>query len=272
MAKNETESATVALLKKGGKKQTKAKGGKAAELDVIQQTVNLVENLTEAKATEVAHSLLDEAESNLFTLGGVFDAIYTHAWHSGYDAFKDYIEDNFGMKIRKAMYLMKIYNDLVASEVAWEKVAKLGWTKLRIISGELTNDNVDDWVKRATAMTTLQLQEYIKGLHSGEIKEGDPEETPSTITTMTFKVHADQKETILEAVETAKGAAETEFDAVALEMICLDYLAGSTGTGKKTKKGKTPSLKDVIKSHSIEDVLNMVEKVFPDVEISATLP
>ena len=75
----------------------------------------------------------------------------------------------------------------------------------------------------------------------------------------------------MEAYQQSKVNAESEVDAVALEMICLDYMAGPRTTYAKDKKGKAPSLKSLMKKDSIEDVLGMVEEVFPTVEISAEI-
>jgi len=271
-----TESVTVALLK-GGAKKTKTKTKAIPEMDFIQQTVNIIENLDAKAALKKASEIVEESGHTSFALGGVLDAIYTNGWYDGYDSFIDYIEGEFGMKIRKAKYLMKIYNDLVGSEIPWEKVAKLGWTKLSRLSGYLTVENVDEWVKRAKSMSVKQLTEYIRKMNEGEInesgditEEGD-ETSDGTTVTVSFHLHSDQKETILQAVDTAKEAADTQYDAVALEMICLDYMGGEHTPAEKT----TPipvSLEELFKGKTIEEVLGAVEASFPEVEITAMVP
>jgi len=260
-------SSTLNLLTK---QKTGTKKEKAVEhLDSIQRAVFLIEGLDEVSAQAKAKELLDSADESLFVFGGILDAIYTNAWHTGYEGFKEYVEEQFGMKIRKAMYLMKIYNDIVENEIPWEKVVKLGWTKLRVISGVLTLDNVDEWVERAEGMTVMQLQEYLKAMQKAEHEgdtEGLEEEQVATVTTFQVKVHEDQRETILDAIGAAKDVSGTEFDAVALEYICMDYLGGSSADAVAKV-----SLSQIMQNHSAKEVLTAFGGVFPEVKVSAEL-
>ncbi|MEK0325570.1 MAG: hypothetical protein QQN63_07680 [Nitrosopumilus sp.] len=86
------------------------------------------------------------------------------------------------------------------------------------------------------------------------------------VTTLTFKVHEDQKETINQAVDQALEESNTEFKAVALEAICLNYLAGGS-----TKASKPLSLTGTMEKYSAETVLDAFEVVFPDVNLTAEL-
>jgi Mg/Co/Ni transporter MgtE len=166
------------------------------------------------------------------------------------------------------MYLIQIYTGLVESGVAWEKVKHLGWSKLKELANILAPDNVDAWVALAEQVTVLQLQEQIKEATKGS-SAGDSPEAPETAdtktTTMTFKLHEDQKVTIREALDKAKHESGTEHDAVALEAICLDFLGGSS------KLKAVPSLKSLMEGKSVEEVLEAFGEVFPDVELTATM-
>ena len=81
---------------------------------------------------------------------------------------------------------------------------------------------------------------------------------------MTFKVHEDQKITIKEAVAKARLEAQTEYDGVAIEAICMNYLAGGNVT-------KPQSLVKVMAMYSPEEVLTALEEAFPDLEVVAKL-
>jgi len=273
---NSTGSTTLALLTKGAKgtmtKKTQRAMEKVGHLDVLQQSTHLIESLDESTALKKAKDALDSADENLFVLGGILDAIYTNAWHTGYDGFKDLVEDMFGMKLRKAMYLMKIYNDIVENEIPWEKVSGLGWTKLRVLSSILNLDNVDEWAERAAGMTVLQIQEFIRAMKDSEGEETDTvalEQEASTVTTLTFKVHDDQKEIVQDAIGQAKDAADTEYDGVALEYICMDYM-GSTNTSAGSSGAKV-TMVSLMQESSAEEVLQVFDRVFPEVSITATL-
>jgi hypothetical protein len=50
-----------------------------------------------------------------------------------------------------------------------------------------------------------------------------------------YHVHEDQIETIQLALERARSEGESDFDVVALDRICVAYLAAPDYTSKKTK-------------------------------------
>ena len=118
-------------------------------------------------------------------------------------------------------------------------------------------------------MTVLQLQEHIKAKSAGASTGGDAPATETDAkktTTMTFKLHEDQKQTVREALDKAKHETGTEFDAVALEQMALDFLGGTS------KLKAMPTLKELMAGKSAEEVLQVFGEVFPDVELTAELP
>lgn len=240
------------------------------ENDLIVQTAHEVENLKEDKAFKMVPALLDSTAQGDFKLGGVLSVIQAQGWYMdrGYENFRGYVESECGLNYRKAMYLISIYNGLVESGVKWEQVKHLGWTKLKELSSILTSENVLDWVAKAEEMTVLQLQEYIKAQSAGTSTGGDePTQTEAKkTTTMTFKLHEDQKQTVKEALAKAKHETGTQVDTVALEHICLDFLGG------QSKLAKVPTLEELMKGKSAEEVLMAFGEIFPEVELSATLP
>jgi len=257
------------------KTATKATTKKKADVDLIEATVHEVENLTAATALPEADRLLNDAEFNYFKLGGVLVVIQENSWweSEGFENFKEFIEQRIDMPYRKAMYLINIYQCLVDAGIKWDSVKNIGWTKLKDIAPLLTEDNVDEWVQRAETMTTLELQEYIKAHKAGggSAEEGDEEETKATkVSTMTFKLHEDQRETIRTALDKAQGDNNTEYDAVALEYICMQYLEGGLGKSKKSEPQK--SLKDLMAEADVEGTLAIFEELWPDVELSVEMP
>lgn len=241
-----------------------------AETDLIVLTAHEVENLVEEKAFKMVPALLDSTAQGDFKLGGVLSVIQAQGWYMdrGYENFRGYVESECGLNYRKAMYLISIYNGLVESGVKWEQVKHLGWTKLKELASILTSENVLEWVAKAEEMTVLQLQEYIKAQSAGTSTGGDePTQTEAKkTTTMTFKLHEDQKQTVKEALAKAKHETGTQVDTVALEHICLDFLGG------QSKLAKMPTLEEMMKGKSAEEVLSVFGDIFPEVEITATLP
>lgn len=240
----------------------------AVEVDIIVQTAKEISSLDKETALEIVPSLIDSVDFSYFKLGGVLSAIQDNGWWEGEsDSFKVFIQDNFGLHYRKAMYLINIYDKLVEADIPWAKVSGIGWTKLKELADILTVDNVDEWVELAKSMTTLNLQAAVKAAKAGELNaDGTTDPDSSGVSTITFKVHPDQKETINQAVESAMEEAETEFKGVALEAICMNYLAGGS-----TKKTPVPSLTALMEGKDALEVLEAFEVVFPNVNITVEL-
>lgn len=216
---------------------TKPVKAKVETKDLIIVSSTEVENLTKARALKLAPELIEAEGINDFKLGGVLQRIQEEKWWEGndYESFKDYIETGLGLPYRKCMYLVNIYEKLVAAGIKWSDVKSIGWSKLRFIIDLLTEDNVAEWVKRADTMNSLEIQEYVKGLKDGKAKQDENgEEVTTKVSSMVFKVHPDQKETIKEALAKKKEETGTEFDNVALEQITLGYIEGNIGKPKVT--------------------------------------
>lgn len=242
----------------------------SVESDLIVKTAHEVENLKEDKALALVPKLMDTIDHDYFKLGGVLSVIQAQGWYmdKGFENFRGYVEGECGMAYRKAMYLIQIYNGLVASGVKWEDVKHLGWTKLKELSSILSPDNVAEWVGIAENMTVIQLQEYISKQTAGTTEAGAKESAAESkkTTTMTFKVHEDQKATIREALDKVKHETGTESDTVALEHMALDYLGGDH------KLKAVPTLSELMKGKTVEEVLTAVGEVFPDLEMTVTVP
>jgi len=280
MATTAKKTTTASKLAAGNKKPvTKAKtttktATKAKTVDLITDTAHKLENLTKSKAYAMVDKLAQEMDFSYFQLGGVLSVIQSNGWYSdeGHETFKSFIEAEHGIGYRKAMYMVGIYNGLVEANVPWAKVECLGWSKLKELCDTLTEDNVDEWVEIAKDMTVIQLQAYIKEQNKGSTSTDDDSDAPDEddvadskkLSTLTFKVHDDQKEIINDAVDKAKNDADTEFANVALESICMAYLAGG-----KPSKAKPKSLQATMKASSWEEVLDIFEKLWPDVILTA---
>lgn len=257
-----------APAKAAPKAKAKAKVEKAK--DIIADTAAFVENLTKDSAYELVLNMDNEAAFFQFKLGGALSVIQSNEWYKETNEnFREFVEVEFGIKYRKAMYLIAIYNNLVESGVEYEKVKALGWTKLSVISGIITQENVDDWVKAAKEMTVLELKEYIKDQEKGSVAAGgEPPakgegSTTKTVSTLTFKLHADQREVVDEAIEKAKNDADTEYPTVALEAICMSYVNQTT---KVVKGGK--DLKAQMEEAGWKGVLEVFEELWPEIDVA----
>lgn len=269
---SDTETANAALVKKAAKKTTKKKAAAAAVAevapDLIVETSSEIENLSKEEAYEQIPQLSDTVDFSYFRLGGVLAVVQgKESWwkDDGFDTFKEFIENKFGLQYRKAMYLIGIYGSIVESGVEWQKLSGIGWSKVKEIASIITVDNVDEWVEKAQMLTVLQLNEAVKQAKTGQLDKSD--ETPaesSGVTTFTVKVHPDQKATINAAIDKAKKDADTDYPGVALDAICMNFLSGA-------KVAKPKSLKELLKAYEAEDILKAFSELHPDVDITVSM-
>lgn len=280
------QSATAQMIKSAGKGKAAAAKTKAkskaeevsTEIDLIVSTVVEIENLSRDAAVALGHSLSDNTDFNYFRLGGVLTVLVENEWFKelGYEDWVSFINSEYGLGKRKAQYLMQIYRGLVESGVKWDDVSGLGWTKLKELSHIMTKDNADEWVKLAKNMTVLELQEAIKKYKTAgslNAQTDDDEQAAANktgVSTLTYKVHPDQKETIVSAVEKGMMEIGTEFKAVALEAICMNYLSGETVAAKKEPSAVVVGdlSVELFQKHGWEKVLEMFDEAFPEIEIT----
>lgn len=242
---------TKALVKKSKAKEVEVLGK-----DPLAKITKEVSALKQKQSLKVAKDLTDEIDCNYFKLGGVLAKIQDESWWEGegFVSFQVYIQAELGMPYRKAMHLINIYDHLQESGIPYEKVKNLGWTKLKEIAPVINEENVDDWVDTAENMNNLQLMDEVKEFKQGETSDEDvAEKVKNAIKTKIFKLHQEQQEVVEEAIDAAKEACGTEFDSVALEYICLDFLGSPSK--KKAKAILNPKPKKKAKKKAkVEEV------------------
>lgn len=216
-----------------------------------------IAGLTKEGAMAAVSTLHDEANLNFIRMGGVLGRIQDENWYEPYASFQEMAEQKFGILKRRAYYWVSIYKGLVESEVPFSKVAHIPWSKLKDIVNIITPDTVDKWVKLAEECTSIQLQEHVKA-HIAATKGLSDDDNVKTVISKTFKLHADQKVNLESALEKAKVQADTESDAVALDMLCMHYLGGPAGTAE--------ALVTLLHAAGLEASLGAMEAAFPDNE------
>ena len=240
--------------------------------DIISNVSSNVENLNAKKALEILPQLFDSVDTTFFTIGGVLARVHEESWwkDAGFESFKEYIEEEHGLAYRTSMYWVQIYNDLVASEIEFEAVKDIGWSKLKEISSMLTPETAEEWIKRADEMSLKQLIEYIKAIKSGGSDDGGDDggvdTNKSDVKSVTFKLHDDEKSSVDAAVATAMESLGTEYPSVAITNICDNYLQGEGGKG-----ASATSLKDAMQAAGYEKVLEHFEELFPNLDLDVTV-
>jgi hypothetical protein len=238
-----------------GKKKTDKTG------NLILDIAHEVEQMTKVKALNEADKLAENIEVNYFKMGGVLKLIADNSWFEGFATLDDFVVEKYGFQGRKARYLISIYDNLVTKQIPWEKVAHIGWTKLKDLAPILTPDNVDEWVAKAEKLTVVELQALLKAA-SGQGTETTATTTDEVVK-MNFKFKPDQADVVQQAIAKAKGELHTEFDTVALENICAGFVGGLSTTATKP-----PTVEEFVNQVGFEPLLNKLADMFPQYDIS----
>ena len=246
-----------------GKKSKKDSSG-----NFLLDTAAEVEGLTKAKAINMADALVENVDANHFKLGGVLQLIYDNSWFEGYADFNTFVLQKYAMAPRTSSYLRQIYTDLVTKQIPWDTVKHLGWTKLKELSAVLTPENVDEWMVKVEGLTTLDIIALVKSQKSttGETAA----KTTDDVVKMTFKLKGDQAEVVQAALAKCKGEVGTDYDNVALEMICAGFVAGTVGGSVSTDVSGTPDLKALFATVGWEGVLEAFGEVFPNIDLEVS--
>lgn len=266
------DTSMIAAAKASAKSMSKAVEGIVMNpaTDIITVSHQIEKMKDQGKIEAAITGLLTGESFNDFVLGGLMTRLQEVGHFGEYGSFKAYIEAKVDIKYRKATYLMRIYEGLVQSGVAWEKVAHIGWTKLKEIAPILNNGNADHWIGLSETMNTLSLSQavtdYVKNSQIAQIEGPDEDnggdavavkaaQPVQTITTKTFKLHEDQVPVVTAALEKAKEVIGTDNDTVALEHISLEYTATTPA------KGNDAPLPAPVTDFSVIDYEQLVDKI-----------
>jgi hypothetical protein len=205
--------------------------GEVPGADLLATTAHEIENLTAEQAHAMIGNLSETTDFNAFKLGGVLSKIYAEKWFGEYDDFKTYVETVHSFKLRKAFYLVKIYDSIISLGLPWEGTLKtVGWSKLKELTEVITPENAKEWLETAAdpKMTVIKLHQLVQASkNEGQAQlEGGEGKTNPTVT-KTFKLHEDQNATVSAALDKAMKVGSTDIPSVALEYMALDYLGNS---------------------------------------------
>jgi len=227
---------------KGGMLDTAAKPTQEVlEPDYLSKAVQQIEHITDPQqAQEYAHALVEADGFNAFRIGGVLNRINEEGWFSGYPNFREYVENELNFSYRKARYCIQIYNGLLESQVSWDEVKELGWTKISKIIPVLSAENVHEWVETAKNSTVPQLEQHVKNAKNGDSGTGQ-------VTSKNFKLHDEQAEIVSSALENVKAATGTESDGEALNTLAMAYL---NNEGVSNNKASDPNSENVDESQT----------------------
>lgn len=146
------------------------------------------------------------------------------AWQEmGYKTFKEYVENEFGLEYRNAMYYVSIGEFVQFHGIQKELFEDVGWSKIKLILPEMvkskmSGSEIDKTLKSIKKMTVNELRLLLK---NKDKKDTSQNETVKK--TFTFTI--DQYEVIRTALDTIKERKNIDSDSYALEILCNLYLS-----------------------------------------------
>lgn len=236
------------------------KEGLKADDQIVAMTTK-VENTPKNMVVKVLKGLIDNNDTNNFKIGGYLARVRENKWIEPYDTFAEFCLEELGFKERKALYLIKIYETLNHHQIEWGVVSKLGWTKIKELLDVITAENVNEWVEKAEPLTVSELQALLAGGEGGEGKT----KTKSDGHKISFSLHPDQVDAVESALNKAKAEVDTEFDNVALETICSEYL---TPHERQSAVVTPDTAVKYLQTLSVEEAVALLQKAHPSLEVN----
>lgn len=211
------------------------------QTDVFGAARRVISNATAEMTKNYLAQLRDGEQVTEYFQGGLLVRMEEEeGFLEGYDSFKQYVEQELGIRMPEAAIRMRIYRQLNSSGIKWEDVSALDWSKIRALAGVLTTKNVKRVVKRVIDedMNVPTVKEYAKTLAEQQNPPKASGEDPGTAEpstssgvkrkkTFSMPMYEDQHDTVTNAIAAYRDAVpDCGSDAVALENIALQYMAG----------------------------------------------
>lgn len=227
---------TKATPPKGGKKKgadesvkvtkTKALKQESVEKKPVVLSKGVKEVLAGTSAVVAARKLVKQAQATDYTLGGVLckieeDKDYEKVkddsgeFYTGKDGFEKFIENDLGLKYRKARYLMNVYETFSTLKVSEARLLKLKYSKAKEILDvvQAKPEEAEEWLEKADTLTledlNAQLTKARKKLGIERTARGTTGQGGgSEMTTLKVRFFNDQAKVVENALDKAKKQVE----------------------------------------------------------------
>lgn len=179
------------------------------------------------------------AEEESWALATLLHSAYEEAMYTGWGfaSWKEYVEKELDFQQRKAEYLLAVgkwFSRMPQNAQEWAR--GLGFSKVRLITGIVTPENVAEWRRKLDGKTFREIDDMMKGARDGDGDagagdggDGDGGTDPNKLKNVNLKFFPEQYENWSRAIEVAKGMAESDKVSHAADLICTDFLATNGG-------------------------------------------
>lgn len=153
-----------------------------------------------------------------------------------YETFEEYCECEHELKKRKAQYLKSIYEKFVVElELDVDTLRDLEWSKAKELQQIITKKTAAALLAKTKDWSLKKIQEHVRKVLGKTSPSSTPDENRVKIV---FKCTAEQSENIYAALDFAKSMSKSDILSTNLDLICSDFLAGSSEKGLAGVMGK----------------------------------
>jgi hypothetical protein len=257
-------------------------GGVLVETDVISAVKERVAGYSKAEDARADLNQIGEGSGNIaYAQGAILKSIRDEGWYQAYGfPFFERFLDAQGIARSTAYAHIELYERITESGVCWSDVQSIGWTKLRYLARQLDEGNREAWIELASKKTVVELRQVLKeqkpikavsASEGGVSTQVDTEQVdlfpmkqaPKQKHTLSISLHEDQWETVETAFQNAKDQSDSPYDNVALEVICLNFLAEY-----HQAFGDSHFFKVAVKQAGYEKTIQLAREFWPDLEIA----
>lgn len=178
-------------------------------------------------------SLRAKTDESYWDLAVALEDVYERgcyrAW--GFESWKDYVENEIDIHIRKAQFLVQIQkwiNEMKPNVQAW--IRAMGWTKARMLISVITAENAREWKARLDGKTVAEIDKMLKEMKAAKDESesaGGADSSEDKPKSVNFKLFPLQLDNWTRAAELAMGPAESDKPGNLLDLICTDYIASN---------------------------------------------
>lgn len=251
-----------------------------AEENVPGGIVSSVKEMVEKSSDEIRErisSLKRYVDESYMEMAGLLHNISVEKkfmeW--GFKTMQEYVEKELDFGYRKAQYLIGIWSYFgveVGDPTVLEKVAGLGWPKVKELRNVVTKSNVDEWVEKAARLSAVELAAVIrearesgKRFVSPSIDSDDDAIQPEDVTesvgevaprnAMQFRFYDEQYKIVTDALALAREKGSTDVRSNQLSLICLEFLATNEKTGLTVKERVKTTFKQLADQFGVDIIV-----------------
>jgi len=194
----------------------------------------------ECEYKDVRQQILDilaETENKTWDLAVILETAYAgdmyRSW--GFSSFRDYIEQELQIQMRKAQYLVQIqewFKKMPANIQTW--IRELGWTKARMLLHVVTVENAAEWRNKVAGKTVAEIKAMMQeakemGEGGGGDGEGGDADGENTLKKFSASLFMPQHENWMRALGKAEEISGSDKQGNNMDLMATDFLATNAG-------------------------------------------